>query len=250
MHYRTPTMSSGQRWSLAARWFPLAGVVGPLLFVLVFTLAGFLRQSYSPLRQAVSDLGVGPNAWLANANFVVFGLLLIVFAIGFYQGMHSLAVMRRGPLIVCLVFLTLSGIGIVNGGLFTEDATTVILHWIGGFLLAFLSPLIVFFLGGWQWSRDPTWRIASWYSLITGVLTGALMASLFVFLAPSSPLPIGGLLQRLLVVECFAWHVIMGWRLFLRAGSSQKKTVVTIERESAGRGEQTVGTNRFVLAIK
>jgi hypothetical membrane protein len=220
MRYRTPTMSSGQRWSLAARWFPLAGVVGPLLFVLVFTLAGFLRPRYSPLRQAVSDLGVGPSAWLANANFVVFGLLLTVFAIGFYQGMHSLAVMCRGPLIVCLVFLTLSGIGIVNGGLFTEDATTVILHWIGGFLLAFLSPLIVFFLVGW-------------YSLITGVLTGALMASLFVFLAPSSPLPIGGLLQRLLVVECFAWHVVMGWRLFLRGGSSQKKTVVTIERESA-----------------
>ena len=227
----TPSAPSRQNGGHAARWFAFAGVGGPILFVLVFTLAGFLRPGYSPLSQAVSDLGVGPNAWLQNANFVIFGLLLIIFAIGFYQGMRS--VISRGWLVACLVLLILSGVGIINGGIFTEDPTTVIVHWIGGFLLAFLSPLIVFFIVGWQWYRDPTWRIASWYSLITGVMTIALIASLFVFLAPSSPLPIGGLLQRLLVLEFFAWYVVMGWRLFLRAGSSQKRTVIAIERESA-----------------
>ncbi len=176
----TSSAPSRQKEGHAARWFAFAGVGGPILFVLVFTLAGFLRPGYSPLSQAVSDLGVGPNAWLQNANFVVFGLLLITFAIGFYQGMRS--VISRGWLVACLVLLILSGVGIINGGIFTEDPTTVIVHWIGGFLLAFLSPLIVFFIAGWQWYRDPTWRIASWYSLITGVMTIALIASLFVFL--------------------------------------------------------------------
>lgn len=38
----------------------LAGVVGPPLFILVFTLAGWLRPGYSALRQEVSALGVGP----------------------------------------------------------------------------------------------------------------------------------------------------------------------------------------------
>src|SRR5258708_34537259 len=130
------------------------------------------------------------NAWLQNANFVVFGLLLITFAIGCYQGMRS--VISRGWLVACLVLLILSGVGIINGGIFTEDPTTVFVPWIVSFLLAFLSPLIVFFIGGWQWSRDPTWRIASWYSLLTGSMTIALIAPLFVFLAPSWPPPPGG----------------------------------------------------------
>lgn len=41
-----------------------------------------LRPGYSVVRQAVSDLGLGPNAWLQTTNFLVFGLLIIVFAIG------------------------------------------------------------------------------------------------------------------------------------------------------------------------
>src|SRR5260370_39971960 len=193
---------SRQNGGNAARWFAFAGVGGPILFVLVFTLAGLRRPGYSPRSQAVSDLGVGPNAWLQNADFVVFGLLLITFAIGFYQGMRS--VISRGWLVACLVLLILSGVGIINGGIFTEDPTTVIVHWIGSFLLAFLSPLIVFFIGGWQWSRDPTLRIASRSSLITGVMTIALVASVFAFLAPSSPLPTSALLLLRLVVASFA----------------------------------------------
>src|ERR1051326_4746317 len=63
-------------WNQAARWLALAGVVGPMLYVGVFTLAGFLRPGYSPVRQAVSALGVGTNAWLLNTDAVVFGVLL------------------------------------------------------------------------------------------------------------------------------------------------------------------------------
>jgi len=48
----------------AAGWLVVAGVLGPFLFVLLFTAAGLLRPGYSAVRQPVSDLGVGPNAWL------------------------------------------------------------------------------------------------------------------------------------------------------------------------------------------
>src|SRR5262245_46047417 len=133
IHAEIPSAPSMQQRGNAARWLALAGVVGPILFVLGFTLAGFLRPGYSPISQAVSDLGVGPNAWLQNANFVLFGLLLITFASGFYLGMRS--VISRGWLVACFVLLILSGVGIINGGIFTEDPSTVILHWIGGFLL-------------------------------------------------------------------------------------------------------------------
>jgi hypothetical membrane protein len=47
---------------LLERWLALGGVAGPLLFVLAFTVAGMLRPGYSPVDQAISDLGIDGDA--------------------------------------------------------------------------------------------------------------------------------------------------------------------------------------------
>jgi len=59
--------------------------VGPVLFVLTFTVAGRLRPGYSPVDQAVSDLGVSDNGLMLNGSLVILGLSLVGFAIGFYR---------------------------------------------------------------------------------------------------------------------------------------------------------------------
>jgi hypothetical membrane protein len=74
---RIPSVPSLQQRNLTARWLALAGVVGPIVFVGVFTLAGFLRPGYSPIHQATSDLVGGQGAWLLNVSAVITGLLLI-----------------------------------------------------------------------------------------------------------------------------------------------------------------------------
>src|SRR5258706_9884107 len=56
-----------------------AGIIGPALFVAVFTLEGWLRPGYEPLRMFVSALSLGPRGWIQIANFMVFGALLFVF---------------------------------------------------------------------------------------------------------------------------------------------------------------------------
>jgi hypothetical membrane protein len=58
-------------------------------FVLVFTILGLLRPGYSPINQVVSNLGIGQDAWILNTDLVVFGLLSMLFAIGFYQAMRK-----------------------------------------------------------------------------------------------------------------------------------------------------------------
>lgn len=122
--------------------------MGPILFVVVFTLAGFLRPGYSPVRQAVSDLGIGRDAWLQNTNSIVFGALLLAFAIGFFLGMRQ--VIRSGWLVTCLILLILSSVGISNSGIFTEAPATVTLHWMLGFQLAVLPLVVACALAGWQ----------------------------------------------------------------------------------------------------
>src|SRR5260370_12349612 len=59
-----------------------AGIVGPLLFIVVFLLEGFTRPGYSQWRNFVSQLATGDGGWVQVLNFLVCGTLVIAFAIG------------------------------------------------------------------------------------------------------------------------------------------------------------------------
>lgn len=215
-----------ERWNQRARWLALAGVVGPILYVMVFTLAGFLRPGYSPVRQSISALGVGANAWLLNTDAVVFGALLLAFAIGFFLLMQQ--IIRKGWLITCLVLLILSSVGAINTGLFPAASSTVALHWTLGFLLGLLPLVAVYTIVGWQWRHESNWRGYGWYSLATAIGAVVLVVLSFVLLAPRSAsggpaTQVGGLIERVLVLVVFAWHVVIGWRLFTLRGSYHRR---------------------------
>lgn len=54
-----------------ARVLSLVTVVGCVLYVALDVVAQLLPPHYSPIRQAESDLGVGPYGWVMNLNFLV-----------------------------------------------------------------------------------------------------------------------------------------------------------------------------------
>jgi hypothetical membrane protein len=223
MQESTSVAEAGPMWNPVTRWLALAGVVGPILFLSVLTILGFLRPGYSQIRQAGSDLGIGPNAWILNLSFVITGLLLIAFAIGFFLLMRQ--VLGRGWRRTCLVLLILSGTGWIIAGIFTEAPATVTLHWALGVPLAFLSPLVVCFIVGRQWRRVSEWRGYGRYSLLTALGVVVFYLLTYAFFIPSSPLSgihIGGLLERVLILVVLAWYVVIGWRLFVWVGSHQE----------------------------
>ena len=55
-HFNSSSATSGKR-NLAQRLCIWAGIVGPILFVLLFTIAGLLYPGYSPISQVISVLG-------------------------------------------------------------------------------------------------------------------------------------------------------------------------------------------------
>jgi hypothetical membrane protein len=68
----------------AGSWAVAAGIaVGPL-WMTAALVSGLLRQRYSFAAQPISDLGIGPNAWILNASLIATGLLVVVFALGFH----------------------------------------------------------------------------------------------------------------------------------------------------------------------
>ena len=69
----TTTLRKQASWLTVAAW---AGLVGPVLFTLTLVAQELSRiQEYSPIEETVSALEAGPNGWIQQVNFVVFGVL-------------------------------------------------------------------------------------------------------------------------------------------------------------------------------
>lgn len=207
----TSTHHSDSRFQRALAF---AGAVGPVLFVIVFTVAGLLRPGYSATAEAVSDLGVGPQAWLQNANFVAFGLSLLGLAVAFRRAMHHVIDRRAATIAGLLIGAT--GTGVIASAVFTAAPNTEGLHLLLGFVLAFGSAIATTIYVGRKLRGVAGWERFARYSRATGIGAGALVALSFVALNPNSPLEplqLGGLIERLLVIELFAWHTMVGWRL-------------------------------------
>jgi hypothetical membrane protein len=93
----------------SARISALAGIWGPIVFSIAFTVQGLVRRGeYDPIAEPVSALEAGPNGWIQQVNFVVFGLLLLVFAVGLNRAIASPRLRT-----VSGVLLLLTGIGLL-----------------------------------------------------------------------------------------------------------------------------------------
>ncbi|TMD75319.1 MAG: DUF998 domain-containing protein, partial [Chloroflexi bacterium] len=164
-----PSERATADWSRLIQLFLLCGAISGPLAVLVITIDGFLRPGYSPISQVVSDLGVGPHAWILNTTLVVSGQLSTLFAFGFFQAMRPWIGRRR--LLASTALLLLTGTGIVDSGLCTEYRPVHMLS----FCVAFGGLSIVLWLIGLHLRKDRAWRGYGWYSLISSLVLALLI---------------------------------------------------------------------------
>jgi hypothetical protein len=189
-----------------------AGIIGPTLFVAVFTLEGWLRPGYAPLGMYVSALSLGPRGWIQIVNFVVFGLLLLAFTRGVAAEFQSGKASRAGP-----ILLTIIAISYLVSGPFVMDPTGTpptqmtlhgTLHGIFGGIVFSLMPASCFvFLR--RFREDPKWQFLQWWTLALG----AIVAAAVVLLTVATKLPDSqnvfnewlGLIQRTAIVPFMIW---------------------------------------------
>ena len=98
----------------------LAGLIGPFLFFLILFILGLFFPGYSIQENYISELGANdsPVKTLANVlGFNLFGILIILFAIGVYkhQEINSLGK-------IASIFFLLAGISMFLVGIFSCDA--------------------------------------------------------------------------------------------------------------------------------
>jgi hypothetical membrane protein len=185
---------------------------GPVVFVTLFTFAGLIRPGYSQVRNAVSDLGVGPNPWLLNGPLIALGVLLPAFAVALYRIL--------GPALgtpwtwLCPLLLALPGLGFANAGVFTEAPATLSLHWMVGVPLLAIGSLGGFLATGLRLRHVAGWRGLATFSMAASAVVLAIIATEYT----TWNLGFGGLLERLQFVVTLSWYVVFGWRLFVVLG--------------------------------
>ncbi len=191
-----------------------AGLLGPMLFVALFTLEGWLRPGYDPRSMYVSELALGPRGWLQTANFLVYGALLLVFAYGVAAEFPKGEASRAGPLLLAIL-----GLSLIASAFFVMDpagtpreqlSLSGRLHNVFGAFFFSLSPVscLVF----WRRFRvDPKWRSLQWWTLAAATVMIAVVVVMSAGPAqpPAAPNVINawsGVVQRTALITYAAWQ--------------------------------------------
>lgn len=207
----------------------ICGGIGAILFTATYLIEGATRPGYDAWTQPISALSLGPGGWMQQANFIVFGILLVVSAVGWYR------VLSSGPVAIAFpVLQSISGLGLIGAGVFSEDpfpgypqgtapATTTVhgtLHTFFAWVIIISLALGCFGLSQ-QFSRVLPWRGWGIYSTMTGVMI-LIFWGAFVQGASGNVAwltPITGLTERLSAMSHGLWLcLIFGKLAFQRRG--------------------------------
>jgi hypothetical membrane protein len=210
------------RWLSWPAW---AGIAGPVLFTVTYMAQElFRRDEYSPLAEPVSALEAGPNGWVQQANFVVFGLLALAFAVGLHRGVRR---SRAGVVGPALLFV--SGIGLLLAAIFPlrEDAAGLTYdpggHAVAG-VMFFLSSAVGLIAVSRRLAGDPRWRHIATYTLGAGLVALAGFVVMGVLAIPDdAPLhDWAGLAQRVVIlVVLFPTRIVLSLQLLKVARGQQ-----------------------------
>lgn len=202
---------------VATRLLLACGVIGPLLFIVVFLIEGATRPHYSAWHNFVSSLSQGEGGWMQITNFILCGALVLGFAVGLRRVLRSGRGSTWGPILLgifglCLigagVFVTDPGLGYPPGA---PSVPTVhgSLHQLLS-LFVFASLIAACFVLARRDAADPARRGWVWYSIVTGILVAVFFVLTDVVALLNGP---AGLVQRICIILGWGWIALLAVRL-------------------------------------
>lgn len=196
--------------------YAICGMLGSIVFNLIWIIAGFIQPGYDHIRNDVSSLMAlgAPNKVLFDSMNIASFVLEIIFFIGLILAIKEL----NGPIAGPAVFLAGKILGILVpiffplniGGLptgFTGMAHLIIIM-ITGFIA--LGGMIVMWRG---LKKVNEWKVYSLYSLITFILT-LIFTMWLVFVTGSE---IMGLAERFVIIINGQYTFVLALKTFRTA---------------------------------
>ena len=228
MHKQTALLYRSTPTAGASRQLALGAVIGPVLFTFAWIVLGILQPPTQnmygvmggisgAISNPISGLGVGPQAQLFNAAFVLCGLLTAAGVVGV---LRTLGAARRPVMSsISMILLALSPLGLAMAGAYTL-AVSIPLHMLAAALL-FLTPAVSFVVAGLYFRGISDWRRFGTCLIVGSPLTlllFVLYATSFNQAGVAAGEGVAGLTERIMMLEVSVWYVAMGWKAFRRLG--------------------------------
>jgi len=190
----------------------ILGIIAPILFVVIFTSAGFYRENYSSMRNFISELSIGNEGWMQICNFMVFGLLLFIFSLDVLKEFRRRGISKTGPIILLIIAISyfFSGPFVTDPGtIFTHQKSIHgIIHGLFGAVVFTLMPITCWvFLKQFKRQQDyKTLKFPTYFFAIT--ITIAVL--LFSFITKVTTYnktfdTVFGFVQRLVLIPFMFW---------------------------------------------
>lgn len=212
----------------------ICGALAGSLFSVIWFITGLTRANYDPMRHPISSLSIGEFGWTQISNFILTGILTLVFAAGLPNALGS-----RGGSKWAVRWITAIGIGFLGAALFVADpmngyplGTPLLLMQptIIGRLHRLFSALVFFGLPGAGFSLaglfarngEHTWAMYSKASAIAFIIMFVLTSIGFAQVEPL--VRYAGLLQRITLLIGLTWMTLLP--LYLLNSSSAPQTAV------------------------
>jgi hypothetical membrane protein len=195
------------------KFYPLFGILGPIVYILAVIIGGSLRNDYSFLYNTISELAVAnaPNLILMSALFAIYNISLFIFGIGAFmdKGIDQSKKFRTANLMIALIgFLGLLLI------FFPQDPRTAAVTFTGTMHIALagitsLFTLISVILMGINFLKVPEWKTFSIYSIVSFIviLASGGMAAMSV----ASNSGYGGLFERITIFAFMIWVIVYAY---------------------------------------
>lgn len=197
----------------------LAASLGPVLWIIGAVVSGLRRDEYSFRKQAISELGVGADAWLLNLSLVLSGVSLMVFAIGFYLLLPQLPRRRLASSLLMAFGACLVVLGVFPLAEGQEPTLSELLHFAIGFFTGTNIMAAALFVIGAGLKVDPQWESYRRYTLASAWIMALLVPLQFFVFNPASPLEqleVAGLFEWMLFLTFSVWLLATGRRLTRR----------------------------------
>ena len=192
--------------------YALFGIVGPLIYILAVIVGGAIRNDYSALYNAISELTMAnaPNKLLLDVLFGIYNISLLIFGLGAYFD-SSINNKKFNISALMLVIIGFLGLLIL---IFTQDprGAPATVHGTLHILLSGITAaltIISIFIAGISFRKYSNLKGFSWYSYITALLifiSGGLGAA---SLANNGSY--GGLFERITIFLFMIWVITLSY---------------------------------------
>ncbi len=194
-------------------------IVGIILYVVLDAVAQSLPPHYSPIRDAESDLAVGPYGYIMTINFLNRGLLSLAFLLAFVKTIDVSGGIRA-PFKSGYYLLGIWAVGAILMAFFPTDVPATPMSWHGA--IHFAVAIVAFIAGAFgtlalsrRFEESVALRSAKNLAMSLAILVIFFWALEFFmpFIAPHIVTRYGGLLERLFLGSVLLW--ILGVSMYM-----------------------------------